>query len=104
MNSTMQLDAQSSALVLIDLQKGILALPVAPHPAAELYRRSMQLAQRFRDAGAPVIRVRVSFSPDFADALRAPVDQPTQLASLPADWAEFPEPVPASDLIITKRQ
>lgn len=29
----MQLDAESTALVLIDLQKGVLTMPVAPHPA-----------------------------------------------------------------------
>ena len=51
----MQLDAKSTALVLIDLQKGVLAMPVAPHPATEVYQRSMQLAQRFRAAAAPVM-------------------------------------------------
>jgi nicotinamidase-related amidase len=100
----MQLDAKSTVLVLIDLQKGVLAMPVAPYPAAEVYQRSMQLAERFRAAGAPVVRVRVSFSGDFADAHRAPVDQPTDFASLPAGWDEFPEPLPSSDLVITKRQ
>jgi nicotinamidase-related amidase len=62
------------------------------------------LAQRFRAAGASVVRVRVSFSGDFADAHRPPVDQPTNFASLPAGWDEFPEPLPSSDLVITKRQ
>jgi nicotinamidase-related amidase len=33
--SRMQLAAKNSALVLIDLQKGVLAMPVAPHSAAE---------------------------------------------------------------------
>ena len=84
----MQLDAKSTVLVLIDLQKGVLAMPVAPHPATEVYQRSMQLAQRFR----------------AADAHRLPVDQPTDFASLPAGWDEFPEPLPSSDLVITKRQ
>ena len=100
----MKLDAKSTALVLIDLQKGVLAMPVAPHPATEVYQRSMQLAQRFRAAGAPVVRVRVSFSSNLSDALRAPVDQPTNFASLPPGWDEFPEPLPSSDLVITKRQ
>ena len=100
----MQLDAKSTVLVLIDLQKGVLAMPVAPHPATEIYQRSMQLAQRFRAAGASVVRVRVSFTGDFADAHRLPVDQPTDFASLPACWDEFPEPLPSSDLVITKRQ
>jgi nicotinamidase-related amidase len=100
----MQLNPKSTALVLIDLQRGVLAMPVAPHPAAQIYERSMQLAQRFRAAGAPVVRVRVSFSKDRADAPRAPVDQlPPNFASMPADWDEFPDPPEATDLVMTKR-
>ena len=71
----MQLDAKSTALVLIDLQRGVLGMPVAPHPAAEVYERSMRLAQQFRAAGATVVRVRVAFSGDLADAPRAAVDR-----------------------------
>lgn len=100
----MQLSAKNTALVLIDLQKGVLAMPVAPHAAAAVYERSMLLAQRFRSAGALVVRVRVSFSGDLADTLRPPVDQPTNYASLPPGWDQFPDSPPPSDLIITKRQ
>jgi nicotinamidase-related amidase len=100
----MQLDAKSTALVLIDLQKGVLAMPLAPHSAAAVYERSMHLARRFRDTGAPVVRVRVAFSSDLADALHLPVDQPTNYAGLPPDWDEFPEPLPPSDITITKHQ
>jgi nicotinamidase-related amidase len=100
----MQLDPKSSSLVLIDLQRGVLARTTAPHAAAEVYRRSMLLAQRFRDAGALVVRVRVSFSADLADALRPRVDEPTNYAALPAGWDEFPEPLPPKDLVITKHQ
>jgi nicotinamidase-related amidase len=100
----MQLNPITSALVLIDLQKGVLAMPVAPYPATSIYDRSMRLAQRFRSAGAPVIWVRVSFSPDRADAPHSMVDQPSNYSSLPPGWDEFPEPPPPSDLIITKRQ
>jgi len=49
----MQLNAKTSALVLIDLQKGVLAMSVAPHPAAALYERSMHLAEHFSAVGAP---------------------------------------------------
>ena len=100
----MQLSAKNTALVLIDLQKGVLAMPVAPHAAAAVYERSMLLAERFRSAGALVVRVRVSFSGDLADTLRPPVDQPTNYASLPPGWDQFPDSPPPSDLIITKRQ
>jgi nicotinamidase-related amidase len=100
----MQLNPKTAALVLIDLQKGVLAMSVAPHPADAVYKRSMRLAQRFRSAGAPVVWVRVSFSRDGADAPQSTVDQPTNYASLPSGWDEFPEPPPQSDLVITKRQ
>jgi nicotinamidase-related amidase len=100
----MQLNPKTCALVLIDLQKGVLAMPTAPHTAAAVYERSMRLAHRFRSAGAPVVRVRVSFSRDLADALPATVDQPTNYSSLPLGWDEFPEPLEPSDLVITKRQ
>jgi nicotinamidase-related amidase len=99
----MQLDAKTTALVLIDLQKGVLAMPVAPHTAAAIYERSMKLAQRFRAAGSVVVQVRVSFAADLADTPRAPVDQPSNYAALPPGWDEFPQPPPPSDLIITKR-
>jgi nicotinamidase-related amidase len=97
----MQLNPKSTALVLIDLQKGVLAMPVKPHPAAAVYDRSVRLAQRFRSAGAAVIWVRVSFSRDWADAPRSTVDQPTNYTALPPGWDEFPEPLQPSDLVIT---
>jgi nicotinamidase-related amidase len=100
----MQLNPKTSALVLIDLQKGVLAMPMAPHAATAVYDRSMHLAQRFRSAGAPVIRVRVSFSRDGSDRPPSTVDQPSNYASLPPDWDEFPEPLQPSDVVITKRQ
>ncbi|HEY2679032.1 MAG TPA: hydrolase [Steroidobacteraceae bacterium] len=100
----MHLEAKTSALVLIDLQKMVMAATLAPHSAAAVYERSMRLAAAFRTAGALVVRVRVSFSPDFLDALRLPVDRPSNHSAWPAGWDEFPEPPPASDLVITKRQ
>ena len=100
----MQLNAKDTALVLIDLQKGVLAMPVVPHAAAAIYERSMLLAKRFRDAGAMVVRVRVSFSSDLADAPQLPVDQPTNYSALPPGWDQFPDSPPPSDLLIIKRQ
>ncbi len=100
----MHLNAKTTALVLIDLQKGVLAMPVMPHAASAVYERSMRLAERFRLVRAPVVRARVSFSADLADAPQAPADQPTNYAALPPGWDEFPEPPRPSDLVITKRQ
>ena len=58
-----------TALVLIDLQRGIVGMPTAPLTSAEVVSNSVKLADAFRAAGAPVVLVRVSFAPDFSDAL-----------------------------------
>ena len=100
----MQLDVKKTALVLIDLQKGILAMPVVPYPAATVYERSLLLARRFRAVGSPVVWVRVSFASDLADAPTAKVDQPTNYSSLPRGWDELPHTLESPDVLVTKRQ
>ena len=72
------LPAATSALILIDLQKGIVGLPLEPHSGEAVVAKGKDLARRFRAAKAPVALVNVAFSPDFGDALKAPVDQPPQ--------------------------
>ena len=101
------LDPKKTALVLIDLQQGILSMPVAPHGGAELVAGAKTLAEKFRAAGAPVVLVRVGFSPDFADALKQPVDEPMQAppGGFPADWTEIVEGLQApGDLVVIKHQ
>jgi nicotinamidase-related amidase len=101
------LPARSTALILIDLQKGIFGLPTAPHTGEAVVAKGKELARRFRAARAPVVLVNVTFSPDFADALKAPVDQPMQAppGGYPAGWSELAEGLAEpSDLRITKRQ
>ena len=101
------LDPHSTALVLIDLQKGIVSRELAPRPGAEVLAGSIALANRFRAAGAPVILVNVAWSPDMKDALKQPVDQPFQLppGGLPPDFWELAEGLEQpGDLCITKQQ
>ena len=103
-----KLDPQTTALVLIDLQQGILGFAKAPRPAESVLTASAKLAKRFREIGAPVVLVRVGWSHDFGDALKQPVDQPVTLPAggLPSTWWDFPETleVDEGDLKITKRQ
>ena len=100
----MHLNSKDTALVLIDLQNGVLSMPVQPHSAATVYERSKTLTARLRAAGGPIVWVRVSFAADFADAPRARVDQPSHMGSLPKGWDEFPEQLHPSDLSVTKHQ
>ncbi|MBI3503664.1 MAG: hydrolase [Proteobacteria bacterium] len=104
----LDLSPRSTALVLIDLQAGILALAKGPHEAGGLVARAATLARRCRALKIPVVLVRVGWSADFGDMLRQPVDQPFAIPAggLPAGWLD---PAPAlgyddSDIRILKHQ
>jgi nicotinamidase-related amidase len=101
------LDSRSTALVLIDLQKGIVGMPLAPRSGDDVLATSRELAERFRAAGAPVVLVHVAFAADFADAPNQNVDQPMQppQGSRPADWSALAEGLAGpKDILIIKRQ
>jgi nicotinamidase-related amidase len=76
-----QLDP-TAALIVIDLQKGIVGIPTV-HPSAEIVARSAQLARAFRERGFPVVLVNVTaVAPGRTDAgLRK--------FSFPPDWTEL---------------
>ena len=85
------LPTASTSLILIDLQKGIVARQFAPYSGEAVLAKGKELARRFRVAKAPVVLVNVAFAPDFSDALKAPVDQPMQAppGGFPEDWSEL---------------
>jgi nicotinamidase-related amidase len=92
------LDART-ALVLIDLQKGITALPCV-HPTAEIIERGARLAAAFRAHGLPVVLVNVTGgAPGRTEAA------PSQ-GTLPADWAELVGELDRQpgDITVTKQQ
>lgn len=68
------LDASKTALVVIDLQEGILPFAGGPHTADDVVNRAARLAQTCRASGASVVMVRVGWSADYAEALKQPVD------------------------------
>ena len=94
-----------TALVLIDLQKGIAGFPTV-HPAAEVIAKAARLAAAFRAAKLPVVLVNVAFAPDGADALKPRADAASPVRTLPPDFAELVPELDAqpSDIRITKRQ
>jgi nicotinamidase-related amidase len=98
----LQFDMKKTALVLIDLQNGILGMGPAPHPAAQVLENSRKLAEGFRAHGAPVVYVRV----DMNDFMQLPADVPISIkgpvpavASEIADAAGFQ----TGDILHTKR-
>ncbi len=101
------LDPQRTALVVIDLQYGIVRRNPAPHTGPEVIARAASLARALRAAGGTVVWVRVTPSPDGEDALQPPSDAGgVTPIDRPADWAELVSELDRQpqDLVITKRQ
>jgi len=101
-----ELNAKTTALVVIDLQEGILPFAGGPHTADEVVARAARLAEKFRANGAPVVMVRVGWSADFAEALKQPVDAPIGGHALPPEWWHYPVALGKrdGDIEVTKRQ
>lgn len=101
----LDLDPRKTALVLIDLQKGILARPLSPYSAGDVVTTAATLGKAAVDAGSLVVLVNVHFGADMSVAPRGKTDIPLAVPAggLPADWAEIvPEVASLPHLPITK--
>lgn len=87
-----------TALIVIDLQKGIVAMPTA-NPIGPILAHARQLSEAVRRRGGPVVMVNVDARPPG----RAEQSRPGQ--QLPPGFADFiPELMPqATDHIVTKK-
>ena len=98
------LDPKTTALVLIDLQHGIVAMPSQPRASADVVANAARIADRFRELGAPVILVHVVMSGGARLALE--VDEAMPARQLPPNAETIVEELATSDsdVIVTKRQ
>lgn len=71
-----------TALIIIDLQKGIVALPLV-HPAAQVVNNARALADAFRSHGLPVVLVNV------AGIAPGRTEQPRRTLSFPQGWTDL---------------
>lgn len=73
---------QKTALIVIDLQKGVVSLPTV-HPSSEVVKHASQLADSFRRHGLPVVLVNVDGE--------APgrTDQAPRMRDFPAGWSDL---------------
>jgi nicotinamidase-related amidase len=87
-----------TALLVIDLQNGIVTLPTA-HPVDDVVTRASALADAFRSHGLPVVLVNV------AGGTSGRTEQLPRTQQPPADWADLvPELNQApADHTVTKR-
>jgi nicotinamidase-related amidase len=102
--SSLRLEPKKTALVLIDLQNGVVAMPTAPYASREVVEKSRLLAGAFRANQALVIYVRV----DIGNILQLQVDAPYRDPNAPPPPAVASEITPdaafqTGDLLITKR-
>ncbi len=91
------LDA-NTALLVIDLQNGIVALPAA-HPVAGIVRNAAALAEAFRRHHLPVVLVNVAGGPPGR------AEQARNAGAFPPGWTDLiPElDVQPDDHLVTKR-
>ena len=87
------------ALIVIDLQKGIVTLPLA-HAAAEIVGRTAQLARAFRERNLPVVLVNVTaMAPGRTDAVRPKFSFPPDWTDLVPELEQHP-----NDFLVTKQR
>ena len=103
----LKLNVEKTALVVIDLQKGIAnsGRQTFPHSVTEVIENSSKLAKTFADKGGFVVLVRVS-SLDGKDWLTPATDLNNGVMKLPVGWDILvPEIADTPNAhIITKRQ
>ena len=101
-----EMDPKTTALILIDLQTGILAREPAPHTAKDVVSRCAQLANAVRSTGGTVVYVHVLLH----EIARLPAASPMIPPDAPKPPAAASELVPEAgyqpetDILITKRQ
>ncbi|MDB5018674.1 MAG: isochorismatase family protein [Mucilaginibacter sp.] len=93
---------KNTALILIDLQKGVIGLPLV-HPIQDVLENAVKLIDAFRKAGQPIVIVNVN--PGGAKWIKTRKDPST--ATPPAfkeDWLEITPEVKTQpdDIFITK--
>ena len=106
MADSFSIDTTKTALVVIDLQKGIVAGITEPHASADVVKNAAALAGAFRAKKMPVFLVHVTPSADGKDGLRPSADNVMAFGARSADWADIVSEMRQSpeDFVITKRQ
>lgn len=104
--SELKLDPRRTAIVVIDLQKGIVGRDCSPYSISTVIANTLQILAGARRAGAIVVLVHVGGASDGADRLFPVSDQPMVPTTLPPDWSELIAELnrQETDLVILKRQ
>ena len=106
MATELKISIEKSAIVVIDLQKGITSIPTEPYPAGVVIENAARLISAFRKNNMPVFLVHVTPSPDLKDALRPISETSFPVSAFNPGWGAFvPElNIQPGDFLITKHQ
>lgn len=106
MENELKIDIDKSAIVVIDLQKGITSMPAVPHSTQDVIANSSSILIAARKNKMNVFLVHVTPSPDFKDALYPISETSFQMSGFNPEWSEYvPElNIQPSDILITKHQ
>ncbi len=104
--ASLTLDPATTALVLIDLQRGITSIDTKPHSATTVIANAAQLASRFRERGALVVLVNVDPGPGGVLTPRPIADVQRPPFTPTPGWADIVPELDAaeSDVRVTKHQ
>ena len=85
----LDLNVRTTALIVIDLQEGILSVEPIPYGRDEIVGRAAELGRAIAAAGGPIVLTTTDFAPGYADAPRGRADAPWELPTegLPAGFA-----------------
>ncbi|MGB8317117.1 MAG: hydrolase [Ignavibacteriaceae bacterium] len=106
MSQELKINIQSTSVVVIDLQRGIAAIPTEPHPADVVIKNSVRIVEAARENEMPVFLVHVTPSPDFKDALKPIADTSSNISKFDPSWSEYVAElnIQPNDFLITKHQ
>ena len=102
---TESIKAERTALVVIDLQNGIVNRELSPHTSAEVIQNASRLVNAFTEKRAFVVLVRVS-TIDGKDMLKPSVDLKINPVQFQEGWDSFVPEIANSKNVhtVTKRQ
>lgn len=94
-----------TALVVVDLQNGVVAAPTAPYSPGEVVDRAVALADAFHARDLPVILVRATAAPDGSDFAPGRTETPRRAGGRPEGWDAIVDDLTGhpEDIVVTKR-
>ena len=106
MSQELKIDVRKTAVVVIDLQKGIAAIPTEPYSAEAVIENSVTILQASRKKGMPVFLVHAAPSPDLKDTLKPISETSFSLSKFDPSWSKYVAElnIRPDDFLITKHQ